>query len=69
MFSNQDPVLFNPYGIIPVNPDKGDINLELAERFVDWLTEVETQGVIAEFGADTFGQPLFYPDSEAWRNK
>jgi len=66
---NVDPALLNPYGVIPVNPDKGNINAELAQQFVDWLTSVETQAQIEVFGVDAFGQPLFYPDSEAWRNR
>jgi len=66
---NQDPALFNPYGVIPVNPDKGNINLALAEDFVEWLTSVATQQMISEFGVDDFGQPLFYPDSQPWRDK
>lgn len=64
---NDDPALLNPYGVIPVNPDKGGIQAELAEEFVTWLTAVETQQKIGEFGVAQFGQPLFYPDSEAWR--
>ena len=66
---NLDAALLNPYGVIPVNPDKGGINEELAAEFVTWLTAVETQEAIAEFGEDQYGQPLFYPDSEAWRNR
>jgi tungstate transport system substrate-binding protein len=66
---NGDPALLNPYGVIPVNPDKGNINDELAADFVEWLTSLETQETIGEFGRDTFGQPLFYPDSEQWRNQ
>jgi tungstate transport system substrate-binding protein len=66
---NADPALLNPYGIIPVNPDKGNINDQLSADFVNWLTSLETQEVIGEFGTDTFGQPLFYPDSEAWRSR
>lgn len=66
---NQDSSLYNPYGVIPVNPDKGNINLELAESFVEWLTSVGTQQVIAGFGVDLFGQPLFYPDSQPWRDQ
>ena len=66
---NQDYALLNPYGVIPVNPDKGNINNELAVQFVEWLASVETQQKIGEYGADQFGQPLFYPDSEAWRNR
>ena len=66
---NADLSLYNPYGVIPVNPDKGNINNELADEFVEWLTSVDTQSVIADYGIDTFGQPLFYPDSQAWRDQ
>lgn len=66
---NEDLSLYNPYGVIPVNPDKGNINHALAQEFVTWLTSVETQSIIAEFGIDTYGQPLFYPDSQAWREQ
>lgn len=66
---NTDPALLNPYGVIPVNPDKGNINEELAQKFVEWLTSLETQELISNFGTEQFGQPLFYPDSEAWRNR
>jgi tungstate transport system substrate-binding protein len=66
---NVDPALLNPYGVIPVNPDKGNINAELAQQFADWVTSVETQEQIEVFGVDTFGQALFYPDSEAWRTR
>ncbi|MBK8903223.1 MAG: substrate-binding domain-containing protein [Anaerolineaceae bacterium] len=66
---NADLSLYNPYGVIPVNPDKGNINSDLANEFVEWLTSVDTQSVIAEFGIDTYGQPLFYPDSQAWRDQ
>lgn len=66
---NGDLSLYNPYGVIPVNPDKGNINSDLANEFVEWITSVDTQAVIAEFGSDTYGQPLFYPDSQAWRDQ
>jgi tungstate transport system substrate-binding protein len=39
----------------------------LAMKFVDWLLSPQTQEVIGGFGADKFGQPLFYPNSEAYR--
>ena len=62
---NQDQTLFNPYGVIPVNPDKNpDINAELAEQFAQWLTTPETQNKIGEFGQEKFGQPLFYPATQ-----
>jgi tungstate transport system substrate-binding protein len=66
---NADPSLLNPYGVIPVNPDKGGIEADLAGDFVEWLTAIEVQREIETFGADTFGQPLFSPDSQAWRDR
>jgi tungstate transport system substrate-binding protein len=63
-----DPILFNPYGVMAVNPDKNVlINAEGANEFIDWIISVPTQEVIAEFGVGQFGSPLFTPDSEAWR--
>ena len=66
---NSDPAMLNPYGVIPVNPDKEGIQAELAEQFVTWLTTLETQQKIATFGLDSFGQPLFYANSEAWQQQ
>jgi tungstate transport system substrate-binding protein len=63
-----DPRLFNPYGVIAVNPAKSDeINAQAANRFIDWLISVPTQEMIADFGREKFGQPLFVPDSQPWR--
>ncbi|HRA65309.1 MAG TPA: substrate-binding domain-containing protein [Caldilinea sp.] len=65
-----DPVLFNPYGVMVVNPEKcTNVNTDLATQFVDWIVSVPTQELIATFGQEEFGQSLFTPDSEAWRNK
>lgn len=58
-----DPILFNPYGVMAVNPDKGDhIQVDLANQFIDWLISAETKALIAEFGVAEFGQPLFTPN-------
>ena len=63
-----DPILFNPYGVIAVNPDKNpNIKGDLANTFIDWLISLETQQLISTFGVDKFGAPLFTPDSIAWR--
>mgnify|MGYP003564873871 CR=1 FL=1 len=63
-----DPSLFNPYGVIAINPDKGEhIKSELANTFIDWLISVETQDMIGQFGMEGFGAPLFSPNSEPWR--
>lgn len=65
-----DSALFNPYGVIAVNPDKGaHIKAEQANQFIDWLISVPTQEKIAEFGVAEFGASLFTPDSEAWYSK
>jgi tungstate transport system substrate-binding protein len=65
---NKDKGLLNPYGVIAVDPQKHPgVNYDLAMKFVEWLTSVETQKVIGEYGKDKFNQPLFYPDSEPYR--
>jgi tungstate transport system substrate-binding protein len=61
---NDDSALLNPYGVIAVNPDKGGINEELAQAFVEWITSAGVQQQIAAFGTEQFGQPLFYPNGE-----
>lgn len=62
-----DSRLFNPYGVIAVNPEMHpDVNFAGAQAFIDWITSVETQQMISQFGVDKFGSPLFTPDSEAW---
>ena len=63
-----DKALFNPYGVIAVNPSKNpNIQADLANHFIDWLTSLPVQEKIAEFGKADFGQSLFTPDSTAWR--
>jgi tungstate transport system substrate-binding protein len=62
-----DKALFNPYGVIAVNPNKGpQINSDLAGKFVDWIVSLPTQEKIGQFGVDKFGAPLFTPNSTAW---
>ncbi len=63
-----DPLLFNPYGVIAVNPTKSpQIQADLANQLIDWLISVPTQEAIAAFGVDQFGESLFTPDSALWR--
>ena len=60
-----DENLFNQYGIIPVNPEKGHkINAEGAKLFMDWLLSEDTQRLIGEFGVEEFGMPLFVPNAK-----
>ncbi len=61
-----DPLLFNPYGVIPVNPQTHPgVNFDLASKFAEWITSVDTQRLIASYERD--GSQLFYPDSAQWR--
>ena len=66
---NKDKDLLNPYGILAVNPEKfPTVNAELANKFVNWFVSKDTMKTIGAFGADKFGQPLFYPDSEEYKS-
>ncbi|KPU26719.1 tungsten ABC transporter substrate-binding protein [Caloranaerobacter sp. TR13] len=59
----KDSKLFNQYGIILVNPNKKDnINLEGAQKFMNWLLSDKAQKLIGEYGKDKFGMPLFVPN-------
>ncbi len=62
-----DKRLFNPYGVIAVNPAKGaNIKADLANSFIDWIISVPTQELIGQFGIKEFGASLFVPDSALW---
>ena len=59
-----DPFLLNVYHVITVNPEKfPNINLEGAKAFAAFITSDEGQSIIAEFGVEEHGQPLFFPDA------
>ncbi len=57
-----DPMLANPYGIIPINPLKHPhVKNKLAEEFAQWLVSDRGQAVIADYRL--LGKQLFYPDA------
>ena len=57
-----DADLFNPYGIMAVNPAKHPhVNYVLAMAYIGWVTSHEGQRIIRGFGKEKFGQPLFIP--------
>src|SRR3972149_7042888 len=65
---NKDKSLLNPYGVMAVNPvTHPGVNYDLALKFAKWLTSVETQQKIGDYGQDKYGQPLFYPSSAEWK--
>ncbi|MBC8385120.1 MAG: extracellular solute-binding protein [Candidatus Cloacimonetes bacterium] len=57
-----DEELFNPYGIIAVNPDKHPkTNIKGANKFIEWLTGDKSQKMINNFRKN--GKQLFYADA------
>lgn len=51
--------LFNPYGVIAVNPKKHPhVKYDLAMKFIDYVTGPEGQKIIAGFRAH--GEPVFF---------
>jgi len=55
--------LANPYGVIPVNPQKhAHVNFQLAEQFAQWLVSARGQQAIADY--KLHGQQLFFPDAK-----
>tara|TARA_Y100001960_G_scaffold328540_2_gene417559 strand:+ start:516 stop:1406 length:891 start_codon:yes stop_codon:yes gene_type:complete len=57
-----DPPLFNQYGIILVNPKKHPhVNAQAGQTFIDWMIGEEGQNAIASFRRA--GQQLFFPNA------
>ena len=57
-----DPQLFNPYGVIPVNPAKyPHVKIEAATRLAEWLISPHGQALIANYTLE--GRQLFFPDA------
>jgi len=57
-----DPLLANPYGIIPINPQKHPhVMYKLAEEFAQWLVSDRGQAAISDYRL--LGKQLFYPDA------
>jgi len=59
-----DPVLFNQYGVMAVNPEKHKhVKYKEAMEFINWLISKEGQQAIASF-KDAFGNQLFYANAK-----
>ena len=58
-----DALLFNPYGIIAVNPERySDINIKGANALIEWLVSKKGQQLIGQY--KKFDQVLFTPSAE-----
>jgi tungstate transport system substrate-binding protein len=63
IISQGDPVLFNPYHVIAVNPAKHPhVKYHLAKKYIQFLTSDAGQNIISQFKIQ--GEPLFYPDAK-----
>ncbi len=57
--------LLNVYHVMQVNPEKHDkVNSESAEAFVEFMISKKAQDIIAEFGKEEYGEPLFFKYTE-----
>ena len=62
----KDELMLNYISLIPVNQQKfPNVHHEEAMKFIDWVTSEEGQKIIRDFGRDKYGEPLFFPNSEA----
>ena len=60
----KDERMLNFINIIPCNPEKmPKVDAEGAEDFINWLVSDEAQEIIANFGVDKYGEPLFFPNA------
>jgi len=61
-----DTKLFNPYSVIPLNPEMHpDINADLGQAFAHWITSLETQELINAYTVND--KPLFFASSVPYR--
>ncbi len=62
ILSEGDPALFNPYGVIAVNPQKHpEVNYMAAMQYVAWVTSVQGQKIIRDYTLG--GEQLFTADA------
>ncbi|MCC5984867.1 MAG: substrate-binding domain-containing protein [Rhodobacteraceae bacterium] len=58
-----DPMLFNPYGIILVNPERHPhVKAAPGQAFIDWIISDAGQAAIASFTVG--GEQLFFPGAD-----
>jgi tungstate transport system substrate-binding protein len=62
ILSEGDAALFNPYGVIAVNPQKHpEANYMAAMQYIAWVTSAQGQKIIRDYTMS--GQQLFTPDA------
>jgi tungstate transport system substrate-binding protein len=67
ILSEGDERLFNPYGVIPINPQKyPQVKFGWADKLAKWLVAPKAQTLIAEYRIQ--GQQAFFPDATPYAN-
>jgi len=62
ILSEGDESLYNPYGVIAVNPAKHPhVNFAMAREYIHWITSPEVQQMIGEYAVG--GKVLFHPNA------
>ncbi|MDI9624659.1 MAG: extracellular solute-binding protein [Methanothermobacter sp.] len=62
VYIKDDNELLNVYSAIPINPKKiKSVNYDAAMKFINFLLSKEGQDIIAKYGKDKYGEPLFIP--------
>ncbi len=63
ILSQGDPLLFNQYGVILINPKKHPhVKAKFGQEFIDWLTGKKGQAAIADYKLK--GKQLFFPNAK-----
>ena len=62
ILSQGDKTLYNPYGVIAVNPAKHPhVNFSAAKRYIRWITSADVQETIGKYTLG--GKVLFHPNA------
>ena len=62
VLSEGDPLLFNPYGVLPINPAVfPHVRYDMARAFARWLVSPRAQKLIGDYRLE--GRRLFVPDA------
>ena len=56
--------MYNQYGVMMVSPEKYPIKESEVKEFIDFILSYEGQELIAEYGVEEYGQPLFIPNAK-----
>jgi tungstate transport system substrate-binding protein len=63
-----DPRLFNPYGVMLVNPERHPkVKAKEGQAFIDWLVSPEGQRAVADYKIG--GEQLFFPSADGSKSR